>query len=184
MALLLCKPWSYYPPLNISHFPLSATVGVGVFVLWVLPESSWARQWGGCYDIYFRFFVRQGGGGGGSMFAPEQCGWMYSSIRLAGSAFVIAVAEEFFWRGLLMRWMDKPIFLAVDPRRVGRLAFWITAMAFGAEHKQWFVGMLAGLAYGLLYVRKGDIWAAVTAHVITNYLLGLYVLATGTYIFW
>ena len=46
------------------------------------------------------------------------------------------------------------------------------------------VGILAGLAYGLLLIRTRDIWAAVTAHVVTNLLLGFYVLVMGAYGFW
>jgi CAAX prenyl protease-like protein len=59
-----------------------------------------------------------------------------------------------------------------------------SSVLFGLEHSRWLAGVLAGLAYGLLYIRTGDLWAAVAAHITTNYLLGLYVLATGAYVFW
>jgi hypothetical protein len=109
---------------------------------------------------------------------------MLSLIKLAGSACVIAVIEEFFWRGFSMRWLAKTDFLSVDPRTVGRGLFFLTALAFGFEHNRWLVGVVAGLAYGWLYCRKGDMAAVSVAHITTNYLLGLYVLATGSYSFW
>ena len=45
-------------------------------------------------------------------------------------------------------------------------------------------GFLAGLAYGLLFLRTRDIWAACIAHASTNLALGFYVLATGHWEFW
>ena len=55
---------------------------------------------------------------------------------------------------------------------------------FAVEHEQWFAGALAGIAYGWLYLRTRDIWAAAFAHVVTNYTLGWYVLTTQSYQFW
>ena len=58
------------------------------------------------------------------------------------------------------------------------------AIAFGFEHARWFVGIIAGVAYGLLYVKTRNLWSAILAHIITNWLLGLYVLRTQAYQFW
>ena len=105
-------------------------------------------------------------------------------MRLAGSAFVIAVSEEFFWRGFLYRWMLGKNFLRVDAGRLDPMMFPAVAVLFGLEHAQWLAGIVAGLAYGWVYWRTRDIWAAAASHVVTNFLLGLYVLATGQYHFW
>jgi hypothetical protein len=58
------------------------------------------------------------------------------------------------------------------------------SLVFGLEHDRWLVGALAGLAYGYLVVRTRDLWSAVIAHAVTNFLLACYVLATGSYSFW
>ena len=120
----------------------------------------------------------------GNFYAPSVCGWPLALLRLAGSAFVISVAEEFFWRGFLYRWIQNIDFLKVDPGKLAWPAFLGTAVVFGAEHTEWLAGVLCGLAYGALYVRTRDIWAVSIAHIATNLLLGLYVLATGAYQFW
>ena len=60
----------------------------------------------------------------------------------------------------------------------------MVSVCFGLEHDRWLAGIFAGLAYGLVAIRTRDIWAAVMAHVVTNLLLGLYVLAVGAYSFW
>ncbi len=120
----------------------------------------------------------------GNFYAPSVCGWGYTLLRLAGSAFVISVIEEFFWRGFLYRWIQNVDFLDIDPGKVAWPAFLLTAAVFGAEHTEWFAGVVCGLVYGLLYVKTRDIWAACIAHATTNLLLGLYVLGTGAYQFW
>jgi len=184
VAFLLLKPWRYYPSINILSLPLGIMVGVGVAAIWILPETVWVQQFHGFHSTYSRFFIRGNDAGNGQLYAPEQCGWILSIIRLGGSACVIAVIEEFFWRGFLMRWMVKSDFISVDPLRITRLFLIISAVVFGLEHSRWFVGIVAGLAYGWLYCRKGDLVAVAVAHVTTNFLLGLYVLATGAYQFW
>jgi CAAX prenyl protease-like protein len=103
---------------------------------------------------------------------------------LAGSAFVIAIIEEFFWRGFLYRWMLGRFFLDVDHGKMSMAMLLVVSLIFGLEHARWLAGIIAGLAYGLLYIKTRDIWAASIAHVITNMLLGEYVLITGSYAFW
>ena len=185
LALLVARPWRYYPPASIRFLPAGLGVGVLVFALWVLPESHWAERWPACVDLYRRFAIRGVAEQSGvSPFAPKSCGWLLSAVRLAGSALVIAVAEEFFWRGFLLRWLKGRPFHRVAPGAIGWGFLLASACLFGLEHSRWVAGILAGLAYGLLYIRTGDLWASIAAHVTTNALLGLYVLATASCFFW
>jgi CAAX prenyl protease-like protein len=189
-ALLLgyLKPWTYYPRAKIRQFPLAMGVGMGVCALWILPESPWMLNFPYVHDLYLKFGIRPLGVITGteatSPYAPDQCGWGLTVTKLMGSALVIATAEEFFWRGFLYRWFVQREFLTVDPAKLKGTMFVLTALLFGMEHDRWLVGTVAGLAYGWLYARTGDIWSAVLAHVVTNFLLGLYVLATASYFFW
>jgi CAAX prenyl protease-like protein len=144
-------------------------VGVGVFVLWIALD--------------FPPLVM----GEGDPFDPRVDGRIHPGFaltRLAGAALVVPVMEEIFWRSFLMRWLEKPSFLEVDPRQVGPKALLITSAVFAAEHRLWFAGLLAGLLYGELYRRTGDIRVVVLSHAVTNGLLGVYVLATGSWTFW
>jgi uncharacterized protein len=106
------------------------------------------------------------------------------AAKLAGSAAVIAVIEEFFFRGFFYRWLRAGRFWTVPLARFDAQAFWTVAGVFALEHDRWFAGLAAGVAYGFLAVRTGDVWAAAVAHGVTNLLLGLYVLASGQYGFW
>jgi len=184
VAFLVLRPWQYYPAFNIRTLPLGVMVGTGVAAIWILPETLWIQQFHGIHDVYVRYFILGSEPGNGRLYAPEQCGWLLASIKFLGSACVIAVIEEFFWRGFLMRWLVRLDFLSVDPRQITRGFIVIAAIVFGFEHSRWLVGIIAGLAYGALYCRKGDIVAVSVAHVTTNFLLGLYVLANGAYQFW
>jgi uncharacterized protein len=131
-------------------------VGLFVFLVWILPEQfdwAWYRQW--CIV-----------GEGGTKAVAEASAAMVA-MRLVGSAFVISVAEELFFR----KWL------------VGFAGFgWMVAL-FAIEHDRWLVGAIAGAVYGLLCLRRG-LLAAIVAHATTNLVLGLWVLRTGQWQFW
>ena len=131
-------------------------VGLTVFAIWILPEQFdwvWYRKW--CII-----------GEGGTQ-AVAEAGAAMIAVRLVGSAFVISVAEELFFR----KWL------------IGFAGFWWTVALFAIEHDRWLVGAIAGVAYGLLCLRKG-LGAAIVAHVTTNLALGFWVLKTGQWQFW
>ena len=131
-------------------------VGLAVFVIWILPEQ---------FDIplYRRFCII---GEGGTQAVAEASAAMIA-VRLVGSAFVISVAEELFFR----KWL------------IGFAGFWPMVALFAVEHDRWLVGAIAGVAYGWLYLRKG-LGAAIIAHVTTNLVLGLWVIRSGQWQFW
>ena len=129
-------------------------VGLAVLAVWLLPEQ---------FDWYHRWFVY--GEGGTSAVAESDIALKIA--RLLGSAFVISVAEEMFFRRWLMRFAG----------------FWWMVALFAVEHDRWLVGAIAGMMYGWLAIRKG-LLSAMIAHVTTNLLLGLYVLETGRWQLW
>jgi uncharacterized protein len=182
------SPSRWYARPRICILPPAFLVGVAVFVVWVLPESSWIERWPAFRDFYLRWAVLPLGKipvpPAEFPFAPEVCGWPLALVRLAGSALVIAPIEEFFWRGLAYRWLIGKEFTKIDLGTLRWPILLAVSLCFGLEHDRWLAGIFAGLAYGLLMIRSRDIWAAITAHVVTNFLLGLYVLAIGAYRFW
>jgi uncharacterized protein len=183
------RPWRWYPRLNVRNIPLALVIGVAVCVAWVIGESSWLQRtapW--LYEIYGTWAVMPFGEMREPMtefpYSPANSGWPLTLVRIAGSALVIGVIEEFFWRGWLYRWMLSRNFLTVDPGTYDRFAFFAVALVFGLEHQEWLAGWFAGIAYGWLYLRTRDIWAAAIAHAVTNALLGWYVVHADAYWFW
>ena len=72
----------------------------------------------------------------------------------------------------------------VDPARFDLSAFlWMVSLFALEHHTRLAAGAMAGAVYGLVAIRRG-IGAAVVAHVVTNLLLGLYVIHTGQWNFW
>ena len=135
---------------------LGVAVGLAVFAMWILPEQfdwAWYRRW--C-------IVGEGGTN-----AVAESGAALIALRLVGSAFVISVAEELFFR----KWL------------IGFAGFWGTVGLFAIEHDRWLVGALCGVIYGALYLRRG-LGAAIVAHATTNLVLGLWVLRSGQWQFW
>ncbi len=186
---LYFRPWRWYRPLQWRNVPLAVLVGVGVFVVWVFPETGWVGDRSPAFrEFYLKYFIfppwSVAEAPDISPFDPRVCGWSLTLFRLAGSAFVIAVIEEFFWRGWLYRWLLGRNFLKVDLGTWHTPMFLAVSAVFAVEHMQWAVGFLAGVAYLWLMIRTRDIWAAALAHVLTNLLLGVYVLAYGRYEFW
>jgi hypothetical protein len=190
LLLLLLRPWRWYAPLQARNLPLACAMGVVVFVIWVGPETVWIKtHFPGFYDFYMRYFAVQPWSDPPLTpkvwpYAPEICGWNLTLVRLTGSSVVIALCEELFWRSFIYRWMLGGKFWQVDLGQFHPFVFLTVNIVFGIEHSQWFAGILAGLAFGWVLLRTRDLWAAVITHGVTNYLLGLYVLATGDYHFW
>lgn len=198
---LWLRPWRVYASLSLRHLPLSIGLGVAVAAVWILPETPWfGRASPGLQEFYHRWLIMMPGalpdyfdadffpalppGHRSLAYSPEEAGWPLTLMKLAGSACVIAVIEEFFFRGFFYRWLRKGAFWTVPLSSFDAQAFWTVVAVFGLEHDRWFAGMVAGVAYGWLVVRTGDIWAAAIAHGVTNFLLGVYVILSRQYGFW
>jgi len=176
VALALAVLWRHYGELKayglpFKHLLLSVAVGVGVLVLWVKLDASW-------------MLMGAVGEGYKPTDATGQIDWLLVAFRIAGAALVVPIMEELFWRSFLQRWVQQPDFLTLDPAQVGLKALLIASALFAVEHVQWFAGLIAGLAYGWLYMRTRRLWAPILAHAVTNGGLGAYVLSTGRWSYW
>ena len=65
------------------------------------------------------------------------------------------------------------------------LSFIVTALIFGLTHPdRWVAAILCGLAYQWLVLRKNRLGDAISAHAITNSLLGIWVIWKGQWHYW
>jgi CAAX prenyl protease-like protein len=92
--------------------------------------------------------------------------------------------EEAFYRSFLYRFISRPDFLAVPLNQYLPAAFWITAALFGFSHNEWAAGIFCGAAYQWLVLRRNHLGDAMTAHAITNFLLGVWVVWRHAWNFW
>lgn len=148
----------------------AAAIGAAVFVAWLALDQPWAG--GGV------------GAGFDAMAGDGRTDWAFVALRLAGSVAVVPLMEELFWRSFILRWIARRDFLNQAPAAAGLRALVVSALLFGVEHELWLAGIIAGLAYGWLYMRSGSLWLAAAAHATTNLLLGLWVVATGSWKLW
>ena len=63
-------------------------------------------------------------------------------------------------------------------------SFVIATLVFGFAHHEWLAGILCACIYHGLIFRKNRLGDAMTAHAITNFLLGLWVVWKGAWHFW
>lgn len=173
---LLWLLWRHFEDLGegrpaLRECLLGVGVGLAVLAIWLTLDSGF-------------FVIGQAGAGFDPRTGDGSLDWPLAAMRLAGSALVVPVMEELFWRSLVMRWLVDAEFSAVNPAQVGIWALFSSSLVFGFEHSQWAAGILAGLAYGWLYRRRGNLWLPILAHVTTNAGLGVWVLATGAWAFW
>lgn len=155
--------------LSLRAAALAVVTGVVVLVLWINLDASW-------------MLVGSAGG-----FDPRTNGamdWPLTVLRLLGATLVVPVMEELFWRSFLLRWIDNPRFLGVDPRQIKLLGIVATVILFGFEHTQWLAGIVAGLAYTLLYMHSRVLASPILSHAVTNGLLGIWVITTGAWSYW
>lgn len=188
LLFLYLRPWRYYDRPSIRHWPMAFGAGLVVLAIWIGLETPWANAVPSVSAFYQKFFILPFNEVPeaviNSPLAPENAGWPITIVRLLGSAVVIAVIEEFFWRGFLYRWLMGNDFLKVSVGKLDWRQLLIMSALFGLEHNRWAVGMITGVIYGLVMIRSRDIWTACLAHIVTNFTLGLYVLVTGSYQFW
>jgi len=174
-GLLLVYFWRYYDELREKLSPSGASVsfavGVVIFWLWITLDAPW-MVWGASPQFDPTY-------GDGSVADRVSTGF-----RLLSLIAVVPLMEELFWRSFLMRWIADHDFLHVDPRRVTWFAFTATAVLFAIEHHLWLAGLVAGIAFNLLYMWTRNIWAPIIAHVAANAFLGVYIIAYRRWDLW
>jgi exosortase E/protease (VPEID-CTERM system) len=105
--------------------------------------------------------------------------------RLGAAVVTVPIAEELAYRGFLMRRLHSADFESVPFRSVGWLPLTVSAVVFGVAHGAlWLPGIAAGMAFGLIAVRRGRLGESVAAHATTNALIAAGVLGAGQWQLW
>jgi CAAX prenyl protease-like protein len=172
VAALLAYCWPAYSELRAPwrtrarDWALGAALGAAVFVLWINLDLPWARL---------------GDGRGVASDLSGNAALAGLVVRILGVVVLVPVMEELFWRSFLMRWLERPEFLAVPPGAVGWRAIALSSIVFGLEHHLWLAGLLAGVAFAWLYRRTANLWVVIAAHALANALLEVWVVRTGNW---
>ena len=182
VAVLLWNFRSLIPEMQWKFSWEAVTVGVAVFIIWVKleeftrtvglgPFGEWKLS-GPSWDPRNTF-------GLGSAVVP-----FFLAVRIIGSTLVVPPMEEVFFRSLVYRYLVRPDFQSVPFGLFAWMPFLVTSLAFGFEHREWLAGVLCGLACQGLVLWKKRLGDAITAHAITNGLLGWWVISRDHWQFW
>jgi CAAX prenyl protease-like protein len=109
---------------------------------------------------------------------------IFIGVRIIGSSLVVPPLEEIFYRSFIYRYLIKSEFAKIPLNCLDWRAFLITGAVFGISHYEWLPGILCAFAYQWLVIRKNRLGDAITAHAITNLLLGIWVVTRDAYHFW
>jgi hypothetical protein len=163
----------------------AAAVGVAIFAVWVGIDGEWSRQ----DSLWLKLGISHAPATPAWAWNPHEHfgpapAWLFIATRMLGSTLIVPPLEEVFYRSFLYRYIARQNFLEVPLNRFLPAPFIATAVVFGLAHNEWLAGLVCGLAYQWLVLRKNRLGDAMTAHAITNFLLGVWVVWRGAWNFW
>jgi CAAX protease family protein len=162
-------------------------VGVGIFAVWVGISGEWTTQdslWGKLGLSHSKIVSEKIWNPSMPFGQNSVLAWLFILTRILGSTFVVPPLEEVFYRSFLYRCIAKQNFLSVPLNKFLPFPFFATAIVFGFSHNEWLAGILCGAAFQWLVIRKNRLGDAMTAHAITNFLLGIWIVWRSAWNFW
>jgi CAAX prenyl protease-like protein len=169
-AGLICYWKVYREEIRFAFDGTAILAGVAVFFIWVLPEGLFPQMGSSEFNPYDL-------ANGGMVY-------LLMASRLFGAAIIIPLVEELFWRSFALRFLIKSEFKSVPLGQFSWFSFVAVSFAFGVEHHRWLVGIIAGMIYAVTLYRSKNLFSPILAHAVTNFMLGVYVMATGKWYFW
>ncbi len=110
---------------------------------------------------------------------------VFLGFRFALLVVTVPIAEELFLRGFFMRMMDAVDWVNLPLREIGTSGLVAGTLYGMATHPSEFIAAAVWFSLvTLLMVRTNRFWNCVVAHAVTNLILGIYVMATGTWSLW
>lgn len=184
---LIFEMWPVVKEMRWAFSWEAVLVGIGIFAFWAGVTADWTTQ----NYLWLKLGVSHPPKTPAVIWNPNQIfgnhsplAWLFIIVRIVGSTLVVPPLEEVFYRSFLYRYIAKPDFLSVPMKCFLPLPFFATAAVFGFSHNEWLSGMVCGMAYQGLVIRKNRLGDAMTAHAITNFMLGLWVVWRGAWHFW
>jgi exosortase E/protease (VPEID-CTERM system) len=161
VAALIALGWSYVRTLPWRIDPLSLGTGLACGVLWLVTAPPASEG-----DALLSARLA-------ALPALLLAGWVI--VRLLGTSLIVPLVEEFFFRGYVLARLDR-----------GGLVWRIVALVvstaiFAAMHDRYVAGTLAGLLFGLIYLRRSNLTDAVICHAAPNAVIAGWALTHGDF---
>jgi len=183
--------WEMRPFVSEMRWAFSweaVAVGAVIFAIWVgldpfypkfnalIAKLGWSKFFGTTDQMAWNPQVQFG--------VNSAAAWFFMIVHILGMTFVVPPLEEVFYRSFLYRYIARQKFLSVRLDQFLPLPFFATVAVFGFSHNEWLAGILCGAAFQWLVLRKNRLGDAMTAHAITNFLLGAWIVWKGAWNFW
>ncbi len=108
--------------------------------------------------------------------------WAFLAVRFFGLAAVVPLVEEFFLRGFAMRFVMERDWWKVPFGTANRLAIIVgTALPMLMHPGELLAAAVWFSMITWLMLRTRNIWDCVAAHALTNLILGVYVVLSGSW---
>jgi CAAX prenyl protease-like protein len=186
-AWLIFEMRPFVPEMRWAISWEAIVAGVAVFILWIGLNPFYPTQ----SELFAKLGFTKSFSNQLSVWNPNvQLGnnsfaaWFFISIHILGMTLVVPPLEEVFYRSFLYRYIANQKFLSVPLNKFLPLPFFLTAIFFALEHQQWLAGFLCGLIFQWLVLKKNRLGDAITAHAITNFLLGIWIVGKHAWNFW
>ncbi len=164
------------------------TVGIG---FWLLPNALY-EVWGltGKTEGILKWIgvAERKDGFDPGIFHHSIAYWASLSARFFRAVIVVALIEEIFWRGFLMRFVCdwEGDYWKLPFGQASWISYGIVTGLFIIAHSP--MDYAAALVYGslayLLCVWSKSLGACVIMHATANFLLGIYIIKTGNFGLW
>ena len=187
---LLAFFWKRYDFKPVRGLGLAVAMGLVGIAVWIVPghifmtsgmEEGWWKSLG--------FTARREGFDPNDVGGPETAWyWLSVGMRFVRMVVVVALVEEIFWRGFLMRFLlDKDGDFWEQPfGKFSWLSFAVVTLLFMFAHapSDYFGALVYGSLTYWVAVRTKSLAACVVMHAVANLVLGIYVMATGYWGYW
>jgi CAAX prenyl protease-like protein len=165
--------------LRVRHLWATLAIGAAVFVVWIAPDLLFKGY------RHFWLFENAVMGKASTSFSSTDLSWPVLTLRMIRAVVIVPIIEELFWRAWLMRWIIDQDFQKIPLGKYTAQSFWIVAALFASEHgPYWDVGLAAGIVYNWWMVRARSLGDLILTHAVTNFILGVYVIAFGKWEYW
>ena len=166
-------------------------IGIGIFgfLIWVLPCFIFDLLGGDLGEFGFLRYLgvsSRNEGFNPFIFTGEG---VYISIflRFLRAVCIVPFVEEIFWRGFLMRYIDgADRWESFSLQSSSLKSYFLVTLLFVFVHQpqDFFVAFCYGSLIFYLAKKSSSLGACVIAHMVTNFLLTIYILETKKYGLW
>lgn len=92
-------------------------------------------------------------------------------MRVIGSSLIIPITEEMTFRAFMVPWLSDGLARFVSPAPRTAFAVVMSSIVFGVMHRHILAGIVAGLVFAVVFIRRRSCRDAILAHGTTNLLL-------------